>query len=262
MSNPPPVTTSLVGKVGIIEMARPDKFNCLSNAAFAAIDNALTDFERHGAGVRAILIRAQGKNFCTGADLDELKMLRGDKTQLATFIQRGHDVLQRLEASPLPVVAAVQGFCLAGGLELMLACDVVFASQDARIGDQHAQFGLVPGWGGSQRLPRVLGLRRSLDLLLSARWLDAQTALQWGLVNYLCAAVTLHEESMAYCAKLCERSRGSLATMKRLARAGMNSTLTEGLRLEVEEVVGAMFEDDVTEGLAAFEARRAPVFKS
>ena len=97
----------------------------------------------------------------------------GGEADLRDFLALGHSVLDRIEASPLPVVAAVQGLCLAGGIELALACDVVFAAEDARFGDQHAAFGLIPGWGGSQRLTRAVGLRRALDLMYSARWLDA-----------------------------------------------------------------------------------------
>ena len=169
MSAAPVVLALRDESVGIIELARPDKFNCLSFAVHEGLGHALTEFERSGSGVRVILLRAQGKQFCTGADLEEVRELRRNAERLAGFMTLGHAVLRRFEASTLPVVAACQGLCLAGGLELMLACDVVFASRDARFGDQHAQFGLVPGWGGSQRLPRLVGLRRSLDLFYSAR---------------------------------------------------------------------------------------------
>jgi enoyl-CoA hydratase len=155
MSAASPLVVGREGAVGIIELARPDKFNCLSLAVHAGIEAALNDFEKPGSGVRAVLIRAQGKHFCTGADLDEVKGLRSDPAKIDHFIRYGHAVLQRLEASPLPVVAACQGLALAGGSELMMACDVIFASTDFRIGDQHAQYGLVPGWGGSRSACRA-----------------------------------------------------------------------------------------------------------
>lgn len=262
MSAAAPLVVSRAGAVGVLELARPDKFNCLSMAVHTAIDAALDDFEKPGSGVRAVLIRAQGKHFCTGADLDEVKGLRGDPDRVEQFLRLGHRVLSRLESSDLPVVAACQGLALAGGSELMLACDVVFASSDFRIGDQHAQYGLVPGWGGSQRFPRVAGLRRSLDMLFSARWIDAQTALQWGLVNYVVEPDKLGEAALAYCTTLATRSRVGLAAMKRLARSGMDRTLEEALQFEQKLVERGLMNDDVTEGLAAFEARRLPVFKS
>jgi enoyl-CoA hydratase len=257
-----PLKVSQVGAVGILELARPDKFNCLSSALFRAIDAALTRFEAEGSGVRALLICAQGAHFCTGADLDEVQGLRPDLQALSGMLAAGHDVLRRLEASPLPVVAACQGLALAGGLELMLACDVVFAARDARFGDQHAQFGLVPGWSGSQRLPRLVGLRRAMDLFLSARWLSADEAQQWGLVNHVCDGDKLAAEAMAYCQKLATRSRGGLALMKKLARQGLQGSLATGLALEEELAPPALQAADVTEGLAAFQARRKPQFSA
>lgn len=262
MSDSPVVVALRDDTVGIIELARPDKFNCLSVAVHEGIAAALGDFERAGSGVRSVLVRGQGKHFCTGADLDEVLTLRERPDDLARFISLGHAVLRRFEASPLPVVAACQGLCLAGGLELMLACDVVFAARDARFGDQHAQFGLVPGWGGSQRLPRVAGLRRALDLFFSARWLDAETAQQWGLVNHVVAADELAAEALAYCRAVGTRSRGGLAIMKRLAREGVEGPLDQGLAIEERQAPAALLSADVGEGLAAFVARRKPNFEA
>ena len=254
-----PVTVSIEDRVGIIELSRPEKYNCLNAGIKNGIDAARERFENDDA-VRAILVRAQGKHFCTGADLDEVKSMRKDADTLREFIESGLAMLSRLEASPLPVVAAVQGLCLAGGTELMLACDVVFAARSAQFGDQHAQFGLIPGWGGTQRFPRTIGLRRALDLFLSVRWISAEQALSWGLVNYVCDDDALNEEAMAYCRKLTTRSRAGLAEMKRLARTGLEGSLEDGLRLELETAVPHLMIDDVSEGLAAFEARREPKF--
>ncbi len=248
--------------VGILELARPEKFNCLSMAAWDAIGSALTRFEQPGSGVRVVLIQAQGKHFCTGADLDEVQGKRGDKALLAEFLACGHRVLRAMEASPLPIVAACQGLCLAGGLELMLGADLVFAARDARFGDQHAQFGLVPGWGGSQRLTRLVGLRRAMDLYLSARWIDADTAMAWGLVSEVVEPAALHAHALAWCTTAAERSFSGLAAMKHLARQGLDQPLADALALEEEVAVQALLEDDVSEGLAAFQARRKPQFKA
>jgi len=261
MSDVDPVLVSTVGPVGIIELNRPEKFNCLSVGIKEGLPKALRTLEAPGSGVRVILLRARGKHFCTGGDLEEIKALRADRARFVEYI-RGARVLQLLEASDLPVVAAVHGMCLAGGLELMLACDVAFAARDARFGDQHAQFGLVPGWGGSQRLPRVIGLRRALDLFFSARWVDAETALQFGLVNYVVDPERLQQAALEYCQTLAERSRRGLAAMKRLGRRGLDMDWDAALRFEEEEIVDVLLDEDVSEGLAAFEARRKPVFKS
>ena len=253
------IVTRTEGAVGIIELARPQVFNCLSVLGFEQLKAALHSFETDRA-VRVILILAQGKHFCTGAELGEVKRMREDRGLLAGFLAAGHETLASLEACPLPVIAAVQGLCLAGGLELALACDVVFAARSARFGDQHAQYGLAPGWGGSQRLPRIVGLRRALDLMFSARWIDAQEAERWGLVNRVVTDEELAGEALKYGAALAERSAPGIALMKRLTRDGLTTSLESGLRREMTEVLPALLGDDVTEGLAAFEARRTPRF--
>jgi len=254
-----PVIATVEGRIGVIELANPDKFNCLSSETWRAIDAAHKRFESDNA-VRAILIRAQGKHFCTGADLDEVKSVRGEKKKLEAFIACGMDALVGLESSPLPVVAAAQGLSLAGGMELILGTDVVFAAQSAKFGDQHAQYGLIPGWGGSQRLVRKIGTRQALDLMISARWLAAEEAKAVGLVNYVVQDDALHDEAMTYCVQLAERSRSGLAEMKRLAHEGAELGLAEALALEAEAAVDHIMSDDAVEGLAAFEARRDPVF--
>ncbi|RLA15427.1 MAG: enoyl-CoA hydratase/isomerase family protein [Gammaproteobacteria bacterium] len=245
--------------VGVIELNRADKFNCLSSAVHDSIEAAIDRFEASD-HIRSVLICATGKHFCTGADLDEVQAYRANDN-FGEFIEHGHRVLLRLERSALPVVAAVRGLCLAGGLELVLACDVVFAAEGARFGDQHAQYGLVPGWGGSQRLPRVVGQRRALDLMFSARWIDASAALNWGLANYVVADAELHSEALEYCHTLGRRSRGGIMTMKRLVHDGIQLSIDEALALEVAVAGQAMAAPDVSEGLSAFAEKRDPDFE-
>lgn len=255
-----PVTTHTEGSAGIIELSRPEKLNCLSLEVHELIDAARTQFEADTA-IRAILLRSTGKHFCTGADLTEVKSKMADPTALDHFISYGMGVLQRLESSPLPVVAAVQGLCLAGGIELMLAADICFAGESAQFGDQHAQFGLIPGWGGSQRLSRIMGLRPALDLMFSARWLKADEAHTLGLVNHIVPDDQLQAAALDYCATLATRSRPGLAEMKRLAREGTEMTLTQSMRLERDAALRHLPGPDVAEGLDAFVNRRAPAFK-
>lgn len=253
------IAVSRDGATGVLELARPALFNCLSMDTFAEIGEALRGFEADPA-VRALLICAQGKHFCTGAELGEVKEKRATAAEIDAFLRSGHDVLRALEASRLPVVCAVQGLCLAGGMELLLACDVAFAARSARFGDQHAQFGLVPGWGGSQRLPRAIGMRRAMDLFVSARWIEAETAEAWGLVNHVVADEALRAEALAYCARLAERSAPGLALMKRLALAGRDLALPEALEFEIASVAGPLRSAQVSEGIAAFEQKRKPDF--
>lgn len=255
-----PVLITVANGVGVFTINRPDKFNCLSMSVHAALENAIDKFE-NDESVRCILIRTEGKNFCTGADLDEVTGLRDSVEKLQAFINIGHHALRRLEQSPLPVIAAVQGLALAGGLELMLAADVVFAANSARLGDQHSHFGLVPGWGGSQRLPKLIGRRQALDLMFSARWLTAQEALAMGLVNYVVADGELHAAALGYCEKLAKKSRTGLALMKKLTDQGLDLPMDEALALEAKLAAPALQDPDVSEGLDAFTTKRPPSFR-
>lgn len=259
MADSPPVLTDLQAHVGVVTLNRPDKFNCISRGLADGLSAAVRSLEANPA-CRVVVLKANGKHFCTGADLDEVLAARATRATLETFITAGHDALANLERSRLPIVAAVHGLCLAGGLELMMACDVVFAASSARFGDQHAQYGLIPGWGGTQRLPRLVGLRRALHLMYSAEWLDAVTAREWGLVNFVVEETVLAERTIAYAHALAARNPQSIAAMKSLARSGLDEPLAEGLARECGCVIDALRTENVSEGLAAFQARRAPKF--
>lgn len=245
--------------IGILTLNRPQQFNCLSLEMHRQLRDALGELECNPE-VRCLLIQAAGKHFCTGADLGEVTKLRASIEGLERFLAAGLESFRRLEQSSLPVVAAAQGLALAGGLELVLACDVVIAAESARFGDQHAQFGLVPGWGGSQRLPRLIGRRRALELMLSARWLDAAEALSFGLINRVVPDAELGEQAFAYCRQLAARSKPGLGLMKQLVDRGLELPLDEALALELALAAPALQNDDVSEGLAAFTEKRTPRF--
>jgi len=248
------------GAVGVIELARPEKYNAVSPEMAQGLLAAIDAFEADR-GIRAILIRAQGRNFCTGADLVVMDSheSRAEGSRNASLF--GIDLLGRFETSPLPIVAAIQGLCLAAGLEIMMACDIVFAAETARIGDQHARYGLFPGWGGTQRLPRLVGLRRGLDLLFTAKWLDTLTAREWGLVNYVTPDDRLWDEAMTYCTMFAKRNPEAIAGMKRLARSGLEGSLRDGLMAETDFIAEHVETANVREGLRAFAERREPRFR-
>ena len=256
-----PVTISTMGAVGRITLSNPEKFNCLSMKVWTEIDKARRQFEADDA-IRVILLTADGKHFCTGANLEEVKRVKQDPAELDKFIGVGLAALDGLEASALPFVIAVQGLCLAGGLELMLGGDIIFAAQTAQFGDQHSQYGLVPGWGGSQRLTRLIGLRRAMDLYFSASWIKADEAREIGLVNHVVDDGRLHQEALEYCQMLSQKSRVGLGHMKALARQGLGMQLKDALEFERGIATPYLTSEDVAEGLDAFETRRKPNFKS
>lgn len=256
---PPVIEISQQDAVGIITLNRPEQFNCLSMALHEALYEAMDQFEIDP-GIRAVLIAANGNNFCTGADLEEVSDFRDSDEDVRAFLKTGLDTLRKLETSPLPVVIAQQGLALAGGLELVLAGDVVFAAKSAQLGDQHAHFGLIPGWGGSQRLPRLIGRRRALELMFSARWLRAEEALDYGLVNYVLDDEKLFDGALAYCQQLSQRSPAGLALMKQLTDRGLDMPLEQGLALELDLATPALRSEAVSEGLRAFVEKRPPKF--
>jgi len=257
------VLSKTEGPVGLVIINRADKFNCLSMDVHQGLQDALRTHQENPA-IRAILLCSEGKHFCTGADLDEVKLTisSNDTEALRNFVELGHRTCTNFEQTSLPVVVAVQGFCLAGGLEISLACDILFAADDAVFGDQHANYGLIPGWGGSQRLPRTVGFRRALDLMMSGRRLSAQQAYDWGMVNYLVPSDKLRLEALEYCQLLASKSAEGLGMMKNLAYSGADLGLENALELEVNEAIKGLKSDDVKEGLAAFSERREPAFKS
>ena len=205
-----------------------------------------------------ILVNANGRAFCTGADLGEVIAARASESTITSYLGGVQTLFERFEASPLPVVAAVHGLALAGGLEMVLACDVVFAAETSRFGDQHSTYGLVPAAGGTQRLPHIVGVRRALDLMYSARKISATEAERYGLVNYVVSEDALATESMQYCRELAKKSPPGLAAMKQLCRKSLEVRLSEGLESEKTDVIPAIMGPEVDEGLAAFQARREP----
>jgi len=247
-------------RVSVVTLNRPDKFNCISQSLLEGIESGIEQAEQD-TSIRAIVIKASGKHFCTGADLIEVKEHSRSRELLDQFIGYGHSVMQKIESSSLPVIAEVNGYCLAGGLELMMCADVVFAEEDARIGCQHSQYGLVPGWGGTQRLPRIVGMRRALDLMYSARWLTAKEAEEWGLVNHVVPSATLGSSAYEYARTLTLKNPEGLAAMKKLTRQGADLSLQDALKLEQNFAVPALRSDNVAEGLSAFREKRKPHFR-
>jgi enoyl-CoA hydratase len=159
------------------------------------------------------------------------------------------------------VIAGVHGLALAGGLELVLVCDLVVADAEARLGDQHANFGLLAGGGGSQRLPRVVGPRRAKELMLLGGWLGAEQALAWGLVNRVAPAGTLHETLTEMAGTLANLSVSASRSAKALVNRALDVDLATGLDLEAAEVARHMRGADAAEGLAAFVGKRKPMFR-
>jgi enoyl-CoA hydratase/carnithine racemase len=181
--------------------------------------------------------------------------------KMREFIEQINRAFFSIEKAPIAVIAAVQGYALAGGFELMQACDVVIVADNAVIGDQHSNFGLIPGGGGSQRLPRLIGRQRALALLLSGARLSGHEAVAWGLAYRSVPLAELREQSAALAQNLAAKSPGGLKAMKYLVNRGAEMPLNEAIDLEVDTFLEWIRSRDAQEGLRAFQDRRSPRFE-
>lgn len=249
-------------RVSYATLNRPHVHNALSPQLIEELGEVVA---QAGADeeLRALVIKGAGPSFSAGADLKFIseRGLEDPAGALVPYIEKLNRVLFALEELPLATVAVVHGYCLAGGLELAMACDIVLAAEDARIGDQHINFALMPGGGNTQRLPRKLGWPRAMALLLTGRWITGKEAEAWGLVYKAVPADKLEEELESLLSDLRSKSRQALGQIKRTALEGLNLPLSAAVRLEISAASCYLAtSQDVREGLAAFLERRRPTF--
>lgn len=247
------------GRIARIILNRPEVLNALDSRTFSELLAALEDIEGDK-NIRVVVIAGAGRVFSAGADLKTAKTMLQEREQVYEWVRLGHKVYGSIENLSKPVIAMVHGFALAGGLELMLSCDLVIAAEDARLGDQHANYGLVAGWGGTQRLPRIIGRRKAKELLLTGDWLTAVAAERLGLVNWVVPADKLEEATIGLANKLANKSPLASRAVKILVDRGMQSDLSSALELELWTVLTHFGSEDLAEGLKAFAEKRAPVF--
>jgi enoyl-CoA hydratase/carnithine racemase len=255
------ITCAIGSGIARITLNRPAQLNAISPELLEDLDRACALVEGD-AGVRAVTLTAAGRTFCAGADLRAVRELSPDPVRWSAFMGLWHRVFDRIEALSVPVIAGVHGLALAGGLELVLVADLVVADEAARLGDQHANFGLVAGGGGSQRLPRLIGARRAKELMLLGGWLGAGDALAWGLVNRVVPAGTVAAAVEEMAAALAAGSASANRTVKTLVNRALDCDLADGLELERRLVAEHMRSADVAEGLRAFAEKRKPVFRA
>jgi len=251
------------GPGGWIYLNRPELMNPLNLEIIQEIGQAWEDLERDR-NIKAMVITGKGRAFSAGADLTFIKQLMEgtDGPEIFTeYMQTWERVFSGIENSRVPVIGVINGLCLAGGLELALICDILVAAEGARIGDQHANFGLIAGGGGTQRLPRKIGINRAKELLITGDWITPQKAMEWGLVNMVVPDDKLEEAAAELVNKIASKSSDTSRLAKLLVNQGMQMNLHEALKLE-QWVVSLHFTgEDVKEGLAAFKEKRKPKFK-
>jgi len=246
------------GGVALVTINRPAKLNALSAAVIAELRDAFEQIARERTIRAAILTGAGEKAFVAGADIAELAAL--SPVEARAYAQRGQQTFRLLETIPKPSVAAVNGYALGGGLELAMACTVRFASENARLGQPEVKLGIIPGYGGTQRLPRLVGRGRALELLLSGEPVTAAEAHRIGLVNAVMAQTELLNHSRAWLRKALANGPVALGLVMEAVDVGLGSGLEEGLRFEAAAFGVSAATEDCREGTRAFLEKRAPAF--
>jgi enoyl-CoA hydratase/carnithine racemase len=243
-----------------IRLNRPDALNALSLELLEEFSHAVSSVEQDES-LKALVVRGEGRAFCAGADLMFFDSVHEGLARLNPYLQRLNGCLFQLEELPIPAIAVVHGFALAGGLELMLACDLAIAATDAHLGDQHANFGLIPGGGSTQRLPRRIGMQRAMELLTTGRWLSGTEAAEWGLVLRAVPPDVLDEELEKLLALLRGKSRTGLGWIKQVTQRGKDLPLKDGVALEGSAFVQHFATSSHPwEGIKAFKEKRQPEF--
>jgi enoyl-CoA hydratase len=249
-----------VGEDGVATLVvnRPEKLNALNRAIVEELGEAFGRVAR-APEVRGLVVTGAGdKAFVAGADIAELAAL--GPVEARTYALRGQQVLRQLETLGKPSVAAVNGFALGGGLELAMACTVRFAAPNARLGLPEVRIGLVPGYGGTQRLPRLVGRGRAMELLLSGEPVEAAEALRIGLVNAVAPEGELLRFSREWLRKVLANAPVAVALAMEAVDVGLNAGVEEGLRFEAAAFGLAAATEDCREGTRAFLEKRSPAF--
>lgn len=246
--------------VAVITLNRPEALNSITSEMLddfeAALDEVAAD-----RSIRTAVLAGEGRAFCTGADLKSVRELFDRWPDYVEYLYRLTAVFVKVERLPVPTIARVHGYALAGGLELLLCCDMAVASDTAKIGDQHANFGLIAGAGGIPRLARRVGRSKALEVLYTGRWLSGIEAAEWGIVLRSVPAAELDDAVAAITDQLKDKSRSSLSYMKRVVLAGEDVPLETALNEERAALLEFFSTSpDPREGLLAFAEKRPPRF--
>ncbi len=250
------VLTETRGRVGLVTLNRPDVLNALNDQLVDEIGDALLAFDADEA-IGAMVLTGSAKAFAAGADIGAMK----DRTYMDMYKSNYLVRWDRIREVRKPVIAAVAGFALGGGCELAMACDIVIAADTARFGQPEIKIGVIPGAGGTQRLPRAIGKAKAMDLVLTGRMMDAQEAERAGLVSRVVAADRLVDEAVDAAAAICLYSLPAVMMAKQAVNRAYESPLSEGLAMERQLFHSLFSTEDQKEGMKAFVEKRKPVFK-
>ena len=246
------------GAVGLIRLNRPDALNALNAKLIGELGRALAAFEADSA-IGAIVLTGNEKAFAAGADIKEMQAKEFVDAFLDDFITKGWEDLSRCRK---PVVAAVAGFALGGGCEIAMMCDVVLAAETAKFGQPEIKIGVIPGSGGTQRLTRIVGKAKAMEMCLTGRMMDAAEAERAGLVSRIVPSAQLLDEALKVAGEIAALSRPAVLMAKEAVNRAYETTLAEGVKFERRLFHAAFATADQKEGMAAFVQKRKPQFKN
>jgi len=258
MSTDSNVLRELHGRVALVTINRPDKRNALDGATRARLLDILDELQANPEVRVVVLTGAGDKAFVAGADISEFE----GRSPIDQFrVMSGRTIFDAMEAFPKPVIAALNGFTLGGGCELAMACDIRLAADTAKLGQPEVNLGIIPGGGGTQRLPRLVGTGAAYKLLYSGELIGADEALRIGLVDEVVPAAGLRARALALAESIAQKSPVALQLIKEAVRASLRVPLDEGLRQEKALFGLAFSSEDKTEGVAAFLGKRPAAFR-
>ncbi len=244
--------------VATLTFNRPKALNAMNSETMAELATAIAVCKNNEAVKALVLTGAGEKAFVAGADISQMQTLRPQEA--LAFMELGQETLRQIETLPKPVIAAVNGYALGGGTEIALACDIRFASEKAVFGQPEILIGLIPGWGGTQRLARIMGMGRAKELILSGMRIDARRAYETGLVNRIFPPEKLREETLAFARQLAGMPGFAVKMAKHSINFGYDLALDNACRIEAECCAQCFSTDDQKEGMKAFLEKRKPSF--
>lgn len=252
------VTVEVQDSVAVVMFTRAEAANALSVQMLQEINEALEAIH-YDRSIRAVIVTGEGeKAFCAGADLKERKGMNEEETR-KTIALIGKTV-NRFESLAQPVIAAINGVAFGGGLELALACDIRMASSTAKMGLTETALGIIPGAGGTQRLPRLIGMGKAKELIYTARRLSAEEAYQYGIIEHIVEPQDLLEQAKELAREIAKNAPLSLIQAKTAINQGMQTDISTGLQIESLAYSRLLHTEDRLEGLKAFQEKRSPVY--
>lgn len=245
------------GRIGVVRINHPEALNALDTLVLRELGQAFDAFAAD-AGIDVVVLTGEGRAFVAGADIAEMSAMTAAEGK--AFGRLGADVFRKIELLPQPVIAAVNGFALGGGCELAMACDIRIASAKAKFGQPEVGLGITPGFSGTQRLPRLVGLGKAKELIYTAAVIPAEEALRIGLVNKVVAPEALMDEALALAVTIASKARLAVRYAKEAINRGIETDIETGIAVEAS-LFGLCFATaDQKEGMAAFLQKRKPDF--